>query len=203
MVDSESNIEKLLAAARQARSGAVDRLLAAYRNYLGLLARVGIDASLRQKVDASDIVQETLLRAYDRIDQFRGQTEPEFVAWMRQILARCLADVGRRYHAASRQVHRERTLEQSIDASSSALHTLAANSVVSPSEAAAGREQGVLLANAIAQLNKDHGEVIVLRSLQELDWNEVAHRMGRSQGAVRMLWTRALIDLRAKLECSP
>ena len=47
------------------------------------------------------------------------------------------------------------------------------------------------------QLPDDYREVIVLRSLQELPYEEVARRMGRTAGAVRTLWVRALARLRA------
>ena len=66
-----------------------------YRDYLHLLSRVGLDARLRALADSSDIVQQTLLRAHERIGQFRGTSEAEFLAWLRAILARKLADLVR------------------------------------------------------------------------------------------------------------
>ena len=56
------------------------------------------------------------------------------------------------------------------------------------------------LAEALANLSDDHREVIVLRNLEQLAWNEVARRMERSVDAARMLWTRALKQLRPFLE---
>src|SRR5207244_12700332 len=79
-----------------------------YRHYLRLLARVGLDARLRGKLDPSDIVQETLLRAHERRDQFRGNTEAERVAWLRQILAMQLIDAVRRFTAGAPDVRPER-----------------------------------------------------------------------------------------------
>lgn len=70
----------------------------------------------------------------------------------------------------------------------------------SPSYAYQQRERAVILADALAELSPDHREVIVLRSIQELDWDEVADKMGRSRNAVRVLWARALKQLRKHIQ---
>jgi RNA polymerase sigma-70 factor (ECF subfamily) len=187
---------------REARltGGTPGPLLESFRNYLRLLARTGVDASLQGKADPSDVVQEVLLKAHQGFDQFRGQSEAELAAWLRQILAHTLADLVRRYQAtAARQVGRERSLEELLGASSAALELLAGNGP-SPSESAERREMGVVLADALAELSEDHREVLVLRSLEERDWPEVAQRMNRTEGAVRMLWARALKQLRPFIE---
>src|SRR6476620_5669238 len=83
-------------------------LLGLYRNYLLLLARVHIDANLQAKADPSDLVQETCLMAARDFLQFRGKTEAEFIAWLRQILAHSGAAMIRRFKGAeSRDVDRE------------------------------------------------------------------------------------------------
>jgi RNA polymerase sigma-70 factor (ECF subfamily) len=201
MDDKGGIVSGLIEDARQARPGALDRLLESYRNYLGLLARTGIDDSLQGKAEPSDLVQETLGKAYERFGQFRGQTEAELVTWLRQILARNLADLVRRYRMArARQVARERSLEELLHASSAALGNLIAEHGSSPSRSAQRRELSVVLADALADLSADHREVILLRSLEERDWDDVARRMQRSAGAVRLLWTRALKQLRPLIE---
>lgn len=201
MPDNGVSISDLIRKAHKREPGALDRLLESYRQYLKLLARTGIDASLQGKADPSDLVQETFLKAHQHFQQFRGISEAELTVWLRRILARNLADLTRRYHLAeSRRTGRERSLEQLLDTSSQALDNLLADAAGSPSESAQRRELSVVLANALAELSDEQREVIVLRSLEERDWPEVARCMERTAGAARMLWVRALKRLRPLIE---
>ena len=97
IVDMTEDPENLLRAAKAGDAPTLGRLLELYRRYLSLLARVQIGQRLQGKVDASDLVQETFLEAHRNFGRFRGGSEGEFVAWLRQILAANLADLLRRY----------------------------------------------------------------------------------------------------------
>src|SRR5215469_16992096 len=126
MTTSGTELRQLIDRARREEPGALDRLLDSYRNYLRLLARTGLDASLQGKADPSDLVQDALLKAYQRFSQFRGANDAELAGWLRQILARCLADFVRRYRTESRRAGREHSLDQLLDRSSAAMeHILA------------------------------------------------------------------------------
>jgi RNA polymerase sigma-70 factor (ECF subfamily) len=194
------NPEDLLRLARRGDGQALGALLDLYRNYLKLLARVQIDRRLGRKVDASDVVQETFLAVHRFFGQFRGQTETELVAWLRQILAATLAKLVRHYHGTQRRrIALERDVADELHRSAESMDAgLVQNS--SPSQQAARREQAVLLANALARLRLDHREVVVLRHLEGLSFAEVAEQMGRSVEAVKKLWARALVQLRNQWE---
>jgi RNA polymerase sigma-70 factor, ECF subfamily len=201
MVEGDAIVGRLIEEARGQAPGALDRLLESYRNYLRLLARTGIDASLRGKADPSDLVQETLLKAHQHFDQFQGRTEAELVGWLRQILARNLADLSRRFRSAgARAVRREQSLDDLHGSASRAVFQLIAPNGHSPSQSAQRRELSLVLADALAELTPDYREVLVLRTLEGRDWEEVARAMGRSTGAVRLLWARALQKLRPLIE---
>jgi len=200
MTASSTDFYRLIEQAQRQEPGALDRLLNSYRNYLRLLARTGLDASLQAKADPSDLVQDALLKASQRFDQFRGATDAELAGWLRQILARCLADLVRRYRTAGRRAGREQSLDLMLDRSSQAMERILATGSSSPSASAARRDLGVVLADALAELSPDYRDVIVLHHLEGLDWDEVGRRMGRTPGAVQKLWTRALKQLRPLVE---
>ncbi len=189
---SASGIARCIRLAREGKADALGDLLASYRNYLRLLAATCIDGDVRGKADASDVVQETLLKAHQNFGKFRGTTEQEWITWVRQILVNNLADLHRRFSLKGRKISRERSLETAMDRSSLMLRNLVPARGPSPSQEAQQRELSVVLADALAELEPEDREVVVLRNLQELDWNEIAARTGRSPDAARMLWTRAL-----------
>jgi RNA polymerase sigma-70 factor (ECF subfamily) len=192
--------EQMLLEARNGDSDSLGRLLAQYERYLGLLARLQIGKRLQGKVDAADLVQETFLEAHKNFGRFRGDHEGQFIAWLRQILAAKMAELFRRYLGTQgRDVRLEREIENAFDHSSVLLDRGLMAVQSSPSQQAARREQGVLLANALGELPDDYREVMVLRHLEGLTFPEVAVRMGRSLDSVDKLWMRALIRLRQLL----
>ena len=179
-------------------------LFARYRNYLTLLARMSLPRRLQPKLAASDVVQDVFVRAHERIEGFRGTTEGQLVAWLREILVNRLADANRRFFGTQRrEVGREQSLQDVVDRSSDALRRVPMAPGTTPSHGAHRREVGALVADALAELKEDDREVIVLRSLQEREWSDVALRMGRSVEAVRALWGRALQRLGAVLAGGP
>jgi RNA polymerase sigma-70 factor (ECF subfamily) len=194
---------ELIVLARGGTADALGRLLDRYANYLGLLARVQVGRRLQGTVDPADLVQETFLEAHRHFPVFRGQSEPEVAAWLRQIMAGVLSNLLRRYLGTQgRDVRLERELAGELDRSSQALDGGFADPGPTPSKVAVGRERAVLLADALGRLPGDYREAIILRNLEELPFAEVARRMGRSEDAVQKLWVRALARLRAGLEDS-
>ena len=189
--------EEMLSAAKAGGEAERGGLLDLYRNYLRLLARVQIGRRLQGKLDASDLVQDTLLDAHRSFPSFQGNDEPQFVFWLRQILAAKVANLVRHYFGTKgRDVRLEQELAVDLDQSSQALGYDLAASVSSPSQKAARREQGVLLADALEKLPADYRDVLVLRHIEGLTFPNVARRMDRSQDSVENLWVRALAQLR-------
>lgn len=194
----------LLRLAQAGQSPALGKLLEMYRGYLTLLARLQINRRLRGKADAADLVQETFLEAHRDFAQFRGTTEAELVAWLRQILVSNLANLLRRYYGTQRRdIRLERDLAIELDQSSRLLDQGLMAPSASPSKQAARREQAVLLAAALEKLPEDYREVLMFRHLDELTFPEVAERMGRTVDSVEKLWARGLARLRRVLGNSP
>ena len=171
--------------------------LEAYRDYLRLLAGVQLDPRLRGKLDPSDVVQETLARAHEKGEQFRGHTEAQRAAWLRQILANQLAAAVRRYlDAGKRDARRERSLSVAVEDSSARLEALLAADQPSPSQQAVRHEELRRLAEALARLPEDQRQAIELHHLHGLPVEEVARTLGRSESATGGLLRRGLKRLR-------
>ena len=196
--------EQLLAEARGGRRESLGRALELNRTYLTLLARTQFDLHLQGRVDASDVVQETFLDACRDFDHFRGSSPGEWVAWLRKILIYNLARVVQRQVVAKkRSARREVSLDQHVadmERSSGRIETALVGRWSSPSSHAQRSERAARVVGQLARLSADYREVLVLRNLEGLSFSEVAQRMGRSAGAVRILRVRAVDQLRQVLQ---
>jgi len=170
-----------------------------FRSYLLLLARMQIESKLRPKLDASDVVQQTLLDAHRQLDQFRGSTPAEMAGWLRGMLACNLADAVRMYSRRKRNVARERSLEAALDASSAQIGDWLAAQQSSPSQKAERTEDLLRLAKALAELPEAQSEAVVLHYWQRKTLAEVAGQLGRTVPAVAGLLQRGLKTLRTLL----
>jgi RNA polymerase sigma-70 factor (ECF subfamily) len=144
----------------------------------------------------------TLLEAHRDLAGFQGQSENELLAWLRRILAHNLYNEARRFAAQQRDAAREVSIDQlhaGVEHSSVALGRGLAADTPTPSQDATRREDAVRLADALARLPEDYQTVLLLRVFEELPAEEVAERMGRTAGAVRMLQMRALVALREEM----
>jgi RNA polymerase sigma-70 factor (ECF subfamily) len=195
----ESQLIRLLHEARDGRRESLGMLLENYRNRLTVLARAQIDARLRARANPSDLVQETFLQASRHFDQFQGDTK-ELEAWLRRILHRRLVRLVRKHVLARKRSVRREIWAGVGDAGLKSSHGQGAFQLVSPSSSpsnqAQRRELAEIMAERLARLPAAYRQVLVLRHLKGLSFSEVAEHMARSEGAVRVLWLRALEKLR-------
>jgi RNA polymerase sigma-70 factor (ECF subfamily) len=200
MAESEErHISELVRRARQGDAECRERLFGLCRSYLGFIARSQVETWLRRKIDASDLVQQTLLEAHCGLEGFRGSSEKEFLAWVRKILAHNVADFVRHYRGtAKRQPGREISFRDPADTAAPGAAEPAAPGAT-PSQEFLQLDTELRVSAALAQLPADYQEVIVLRNLQRLPFAEVAQRMERSRPAVQMLWMRAIRKLQETL----
>ncbi|MBI3463011.1 MAG: sigma-70 family RNA polymerase sigma factor [Planctomycetes bacterium] len=171
-----------------------------FREYLRLLARQHIGAQLRSKLDASDLVQQTLLEAHRKRDQFRGRSDAELAGWLRKLLACTLADAVRALGRAKRDVARERSLDAALEQSSARIEAWLVAEQSSPSQQAMRHEQAVRLADALAKLPESQREALELRHCQGWSLAEISRHMGRTPAAVAGLLKRGARQLRSLLE---
>jgi RNA polymerase sigma-70 factor (ECF subfamily) len=196
----QPDVNSLLDRARRGDLQAIGELLNAYRPYLSLLARLKSSRLTRTKLSDSDLVQETCLSAHRDFSQFRGATEQELTAWLRQIMAHLAANVNRDFRRQRRDVRLEREFSTNLNESSQMLDRACAHAQQSPSQAVIRREQAVILANALEKLPAIYREVLVMRELQGVPLSEIALRVDRTPNATQKVWARAVVQLRRLIQ---
>src|SRR5262245_22930182 len=154
-----------------------------FREYLHLLARLHLDPRLQSKLDSSDLVQQTLLQAHQNLHKFRGQSEAEFAAWLRVILAHAVANELCKFRQAKRDLTLERSLEDALDQSSARLEAWLAADQSSPSDQAVRHEQLLRLAEALAQLPDEQRSAIELHHLKGFPVTDIEEQGGRTRRA--------------------
>src|SRR6516165_1458674 len=172
-----------------------------YRDLLCVLARqIQMDPRLRRRFDTSDLVQETLLKATQNLEQFRGGTEGELVRWLQGIMQNALADAMRNARAQKRDVAQEEALAVVVNDSSARLHNWLVAPDSSPSQRAEREEQLLRVAAALAKLPEDQRDVVILRDSLDTPVRAIAEQLGRSEKAVAGLLVRGRRKLRDLLQ---
>ncbi len=168
-----------------------------YQAYLRLLARMQLPPRLWAKIGASDVVQQTLLEAHIAAGQYRGRSDGEWLAFLRQTLARNMTDLARLYSADKRDVARE------LDLSSARLERVVATADSSPSQAAVKNERLLKLAEALARLPDDQRIAVELKHLQSWTVKQIADLTGKSETAIGGMLYRGIRKLRELMEEQP
>jgi len=203
---------ELLSRARAGEAEALGELCSLYRNYLRMVVRTGLGPRLRERLELSDVVQETLVEVVRQFPQFTGQNEAALVGWLRRLVSQKLADLGR-YHSRTKRTGTTSTLpldafydtgeaNQGGDGGGRLLDMLAL-SQTSPSEVASRRELIVLLADALAALPEPEADILWLHHAENLSFEAIGQRMGISRKTARGIWARGLKRLKRSLEGPP
>jgi RNA polymerase sigma-70 factor (subfamily 1) len=172
-----------------------------YRDYLKLMARrLCLDRRLRRRFDSSDLVQQTQLKAHEKIHQFQGHDEPQFLRWLHAILVNIARDELDKGHAARRDFDLEVSLNRGAADSSACLEKWLAADQSSPEHKAQRRELLLAAMHAVEQLPPEQQEAVLAYYVDGEPHSVIAARMGRTTKAVAMLIYRGLSALRAHLK---
>lgn len=193
--------QRLILQAKAGDESSLGELLAIHRRYLTLLAKLQIGRRLQGKLDASDVVQEVFLDAHRGVGRFQGDSEPQFVQWLKSILATKLANNLRHYLGTQqRDIALEQQLLAAVDQSSVSLGQILVDPHSSPSQHACRDEQGRLVAEALSRLPETYQQVLWLRHLDGLTFPQIADQLQRSVDSVEKLWLRGLTRLRREFQ---
>jgi RNA polymerase sigma-70 factor (ECF subfamily) len=190
-------IDVSIASARSGSFAELGRLLDYYRDYLLRVAQEQLQSELAPKCAPSDLVQETFLQAASAFPQFRGTSEEELRAWLRQILMNNLRDTVRFYSAQRRD--RSMEVKPAGEADESAATLEPSSPHPSPSEACCAIEDQAVLRSALARLSEAERIVIELRSMRGLSFAEMAGQLNKTPEAARKQWARAVDRLTREL----
>jgi RNA polymerase sigma-70 factor (ECF subfamily) len=192
----------LLHRARAGSREALGQILEACRAYLYTVAGAKRDFALQAKASDSDLVQETFLEAQRDFAQFKGVSEEELMAWLRQILLNNMANFTRSFRdVEKRSIDRE--VRQGPDSAAFDLAEKMVANDLSPSGIALAKEQAHKLQIALERLPDDYRQVLLLRYKEQQAFEEIAGQMNRSANAVRKLWTRAVERLQDEMREPP
>ena len=190
---NSQQIHNLLQQAKQGHNAALEQLLHWSREFLRREARETLAPQLRVRVDESDLVQKVCLAAFQQFGDFRGESEAEYIQWLRRILQRDILEVvDRERHAAKRAVDREVPASEPL--------RKAIGRQTSPSRRAMRQEERVLIQKAIDELPDDQRTVMRLKHIDHVKLSEIAARMGVTEDVVTGLLYRGMKQLKPILQ---
>ncbi len=197
MYQSASSVDELLAQAKSGSGPAVEKLLLTYKDYLRSIAAARLGARLAGRVSPSDLVQETMLAAWTEFTQFQGDNARQFAVWLRTILLHKIsATVTTHLKTAKRNANREQRINSAAGSSIQMADCLMSRDQT-PSSIVSSDEQAARIQQLLPQLPEEYRLVIQWRNFDGVQFQEIAERLGKSCGAVRLVWLRAIRTLRA------
>jgi RNA polymerase sigma-70 factor, ECF subfamily len=195
--------QALLAEARRGDATAISQLMERHRAALRRMIDLRMDRAIGRRIDASDIVQDVLLDAHRRLEEYLAHPSMPFHLWLRQMARDRLIDAHRRHRvAARRSIDREQPLvaPAMLDHSTLDLAAEIADPELTPAAAATWHELQTRFQNALELMDEQDREVVLLRHFEQLSNSEVAQILGLSEPAAGMRYLRAMRRLRAFLE---
>lgn len=201
MQPSITLVNRLLAQAKDGSTSAIEELFAAYGDYLRSLASQRLGCKLGGRVSPSDLVQETLLAAWKDFSSFRGEDAPQFSVWLRTILLRKIsAAVALHLNTSKRDLQRERHAVNLIGSSVVHVTDGLQGREQTPSKIVSVGEDTRLIQLLLTKLPDEYRMVVQWRHIEGIQFNEIAARLGKTSGATRLVWLRAVRMLREMYE---
>ncbi len=158
-----------------------------------ILNRMG--PALRQRIEAEDIFQEVAATAVASMNELDFSDQGPF-GWLCEIVQRKIVDADRRFSAQKRSAHPEVGIHAGPDQTRVGIANLLVASITSPSQAFSRQQKEFVLLQALNQLPEDQRQVLHMRYSDGRATRDIAREIGKTDGATRVLLTRALQKLR-------
>ena len=188
--------QRLVALAKEGNESALNQLCSVYGERVRRIVRLRLDQKLRPKLDSVDVVQDALILALEGLQDFTYKNEGDFLRWLAKIAENRFRDILDGFHAGKRDIHREipfksegRSTGDGSVGAAGPLHT------TTPSVILCKKEALDRLERALDELKPEYREVIVLKRIEGLSHAQIAEKLGKNAGAVRMLLARAMAAL--------
>lgn len=181
---------------------AVNRLLDRHREAVRRMVQMRLDHAVARRVDASDVVQDVMLEASQRLTDYIRNPSMPFHLWLRQLAKDRMIDMHRRHRGAQRRsVDREQNLScfNSDDQSAADLTSLLRDAELTPAASALRKEMEERFVLALDKLEESEREIVIMRHFEHLGNGEVAEALGLSAPAAGMRYLRAIRRLRELL----
>lgn len=193
--------QELVRQAAQGDQVAVNDLMERHRQALRKLIHFRLDRRIANRIDASDVVQDVLLEANNRLGEYVTGPSMPFHLWIRQLAKDRMIDLHRRHHAQKRSVDKEQPLQAAAfgDRSSLDLAAQLRDDELTPAAATIRKELEERFLQALDQLEEDDREIVVMRNIEQLGNNEAAEALGLSPAAAGMRYLRAIRKLKSIL----
>jgi RNA polymerase sigma-70 factor (ECF subfamily) len=201
MPENSPEMKKLLDQAGQGDARAREQLLEVHRAPLRRMIDLRLDPALARRVDASDIVQDVLIEASRRLADYLKNPVMPFHLWLRHLAKDHVIDAHRKHRLAQRRsLDREQSLRPAFaEGSSLDLAAQLFDQELTPASAAIRHELQRRLESAVARMDEDDREMILMRHFEQLSNQEVAAVLDLTEAAASMRYLRALRRLRALL----
>ena len=199
MADSANESAELLNRLKDGDDQALATLFALGRDRLLRMVEFRLDARLRGRVEAEDVVQEAYLDAAKRVHHFAEDSSTSFFIWLRMVVTQTLIDIHRRHLGAQMRDAGREAARRGARYSQTTTVSLAANlmgTLTSPTLAARRAELAERLRETLDEMEPIDREVLALRHFEELTNSEVAEELGIQQKAASIRYVRALRRLK-------
>ena len=188
--------QHLVALAKEGDEAAANQLFSVYGERVRRIIRLRLDQKLRPKLDSVDVVQDVLILALGRLNDFRYKDEGDFLRWLSRIAENRIRDIFDRFQADKRDIHREIPFKKKgSSADGRSFGAAEPMRTTTPSVIMRKKEALDKLEKALDKLKPEYKEIIVLKKIEGLSHAEIARRLDKNAGAVRMLLARALAAL--------